>query len=139
MYKNAFFLILVSFKKSMMALLFIIISLALLIVYILTTQIMVYAFIFLAAMLLLLHFSTSRIFINYYCFKVIINEVVEPYYNENKQELVKEEFKEKSQPDKYSESSNITEKSEYIYENGKLIKREIAETESVFEDKIKEE
>ncbi len=138
MYKNAFFLILVSLKKSLIALMFIIISIALLIVYILTSQIASYAIIFLVAMLLLLHFSVPRLFINYYCFKVIINEVVEPFYKENKQELVKEEFKEKEKPDKYTDSANISEKSEYVYENGKLIKREVAETAAIFEDGIKE-
>lgn len=135
MYKNAFFLILVSMKKSLMALLFIIISAALVIVYILATQIAMVAIVFFGLMLFLLHFSAQRVFINYYCFRVIIEEVVEPFYKENKQELVNEELKEEANvQDKYSDESNVSEKSEYVYENGKLVKRDIAEQEAIFED-----
>ncbi len=136
MYKNAFFLILVSFKKSMMALLFIVISGILLILYFLTSQVAVIALVFMALMLLLFHFSMQRLFINYYCFKAILEEVVEPFYKENKQELVIEEIKEEEKTDKYKEDSNITEKSEFVYQNGKLVKREIAEQESIFEDSV---
>jgi len=135
MYKNAFFLILVSFKKSMMALLFIIMSGVMLILYILTSQIAIVALIFMFIMLLLLHYSLQRLFINYYCFRVILEEVVEPYYKDNKQEFVKDDIKSEEEiPDKYKEASQITEKSEYVYINGKLVKREIAEQESIFED-----
>lgn len=136
MYKNAFFLILVSFKKSFVAMLFIIVSAVMLLFYILSSQVATIALLFMFLMLLLLHFSMQRLFINYYCFKVILEEVVEPFYKENKQAFIAEDVKEEEKTDKYKDDSNITEKSEYVYENGKLIKREIAEQESVFEDTI---
>ena len=136
MYKNAFFLILVSFKKSFMALLFIIISGVMLILYILTSQIVTVGLLFMFLVLFLLHFSMQRVFINYYCFKVILEEVVEPFYKENKQEFITEDIKEEEKTDKYKEDANITEKSEFVYVNGKLVKREIAEQESLFEDDI---
>ncbi len=135
MYKNAFFLILVSPKKSFMAMLFIIISAVLLVLYFIMSQIQIITLAFMAIMIILVHFSMQRLFINYYCFKVIIDEVVEPYYKENNQEFVNNDIVDNMpEDDKYKNDANISEKSEYVYENGKLIKKELSEQKSIFED-----
>ena len=132
MFKNAFFLILISFKKSMMAMLFIILSFALLFMYLIAAMMTPVTFVFIGALILLLHFSLQRLFINYYCFRVIIEEVIEPFYKE--QNITFDEEIMPEETDKYEEDSNITEKSEYVYVNGKLVKRELLEQENLFKD-----
>ncbi len=132
MYKNAFLLVLAGFKKSMIILLTVIVFTLLLLLNISATLYVNIAVILTGLYLMLVHFSFSRLFQNYYAFDVIIKFVVEPFYSKD----IKVENNDiKTQLNsKYTDENVEREKSEYVYENGKLVKREIAETENIFTD-----
>lgn len=134
-FKNAFLLVLAAFKKSMTAMLFIIVSFAMSLfyaVYIISSGYSWLIIVFVGLALSLFHFSLQRLFINYFCFKAILEKVVEPYYEENSDEF--EEDLSEPKTDKYKEDTNISERSEFVYVNGKLVKREILEQETIFKD-----
>ncbi len=131
MYKNAILLVLAGFKKSMAILLITIVFTMLLILNVASTLYVNLALILTGLYLLLIHFSVASYFENYYAFDVIIKYVVEPFYNENKES---NESKKVELGEKYTDNSVEKEKSEYVYVNGKLVKREIAETENIFND-----
>lgn len=123
-FKNAFFLILVSFKKSMIALLIIILNLALVVCYVLLTLIVNVAVIFLAVVTLTLLFSLPAFLQNYYCFDVILDKVVEDKIDkDNKQNnsLINDDIEEQLN-DKYEREDNIAETSDYVFIDGKLVK-----------------
>lgn len=130
MYKNAILLVLAGFKKTMAILLIIAIFTMLLLLNIASTLYVNLALVLTGLYLLLIHFSCSRYFVNYFAFDVVIKYVVEPFYNEGKEETAKKPQLDK----KYTDDNIEKEKSEYVYINGKLVKREIAETESIFTD-----
>lgn len=132
MYKNALLLVLAGFKKSMVILLITAIFIMLLLLNFASTLYVNLALVLTGLYLLLIHFSTSRYFENYYAFDVIIKFVVEPFYNDKKQE--NEETNKPQLDNKYTDDSVEREKSDYVYINGKLVKREIAETENIFID-----
>ncbi len=130
MYKNAILLVLAGFKKTMAILLITAIFIILLLLNFSATLYVNLALILTGLYLLLIHFSASRFFENYYAFDVMIKYVVEPFYNNGE-----EKPKAKPQLDnKYTDDSIEKEKSEYVYINGKLVKRELAETENIFID-----
>ena len=132
MYKNAILLVLAGFKKTMAILLITAIFIILLLLNFSATLYVNLALILTGLYLLLIHFSVSRFFENYYAFDVMIKYVVEPFYNNDNGE---ETPKTKPQLDnKYTDDSMEKEKSEYVYINGKLVKRELAETENIFID-----
>lgn len=132
MYKNSILLVLAGFKKTMAILLITAIFIILLLLNFSATLYVNLALILTGLYLLLIHFSASRFFENYYAFDVMIKYVVEPFYNNDNGE---ETTKTKPQLDnKYTDDSIEKEKSEYVYINGKLVKRELAETENIFID-----
>ena len=132
MYKNAILLVLAGFKKTMAILLITAIFIILLLLNFSATLYVNLALILTGLYLLLIHFSASRFFENYYAFDVMIKYVVEPFYNnDNGEETPKTKPK---LDNKYTDDSIEKEKSEYVYINGKLVKRELAETENIFID-----
>lgn len=135
MFKNAFFLILVSFKNSGIALLAMIISQAFLFAYVLMTLYVNVAVVFLATAVLLIQFALPDLFINYYCFDVIIKQVVEPYYEENKSNDISADSAcdIKTKGEKYADDTP-REQSDYVYENGRLVKKSVHESERIFND-----
>ena len=136
MIKNSFFLILASFKKSMAALIANIISVALFISYILFVAYMPTTIVFFILLLLFFQFSFPSLFSTYYCFNVIIEKVVDPYYeeinNSNADDSIVDKTNNKNE--KYVDENNISEHSDYVYENGKLVRRDIIEQEQLFKD-----
>ncbi len=142
MYKNAFLLVLVEFKKSMAALGIFLVSTVFLIFNLLLSMYSPIAFISLGLILLLVHFSIPDLFINYYCFKAIINTVVDPYYKEHptenetstKEKPLVADVEPTKKPDKYQSADCVTERSDYVYENGKLVRRDVVEKERLFKD-----
>ena len=142
MYKNAFLLVLIEFKKSMAALGIFLVSTVFFVFNLLLSMYSPIAFISLGLILLLFHFSIPDLFINYYCFKAIINTIVDPYYKEhplndkngNENKSIVADVEPTQKVDKYKSADNVTEQSKYIYENGKLIRREVAQKEQLFKD-----
>lgn len=131
MYKNAILLVLAGFKKSMAILLITISFIIILLLNFAATLYTNLALVLTGLYLLLIHFSIAGYFENYYAFDVVIKYVVEPFYNEGKEEKKPEKVE---LGPKYTDDSVEKEKSDYVYINGKLVKREIAETESIFND-----
>lgn len=138
MFKNAYFLILVAFKKSIAILLSLIVFTIFLLLNVATSLYVNIGVIFWALYIILFHFSFSRYFQNYFAFDVILSKVVEPYYNEksenNKEQIENEDIAYNSNSNKYTDENIEKEKSEYVFENGKLIRRELSQTESIFKD-----
>jgi len=137
MYKNGFLLVLACFKHSAKALLITTIASILVVMYLVLTLYTPITLIFFSALILVFQFSVPKLFANYYCFKGILEKVVDPYYNDMSKESTTDEIKTEinSKENKYTDEKNITERSEYVYENGKLVRRELLENQPVFNDK----
>ena len=136
MYKNAFLLVLVAFKKSLTILLSLIVFTAILLFNIATSLYVNIGIVFTALYLFLIHFSFLGYFQNYYAFNAILEFVVEPFYNNEKNKIVLDNVSSSKNDDKYTNDNIEKEKSDYVFINGKLVKREIAETESIFKEDI---
>ena len=79
--------------------------------------------VFFILLLLFFQFSFPSLFSTYYCFNVIIEKVVDPYYeeinNSNADDTIVDKTNNKNE--KYVDENNISEHSDYVYENGKLV------------------
>lgn len=130
--KNGFLLILASVKKSASGLLVLFINISMVAFYLIgAAQNSVVLLLFAISAILVL-FAVPSYFENYYYFQAIIEKVVDPYYeNLNNNETI--DIKE-DKLEKYNNKDNITEKSDYVYKDGKLIRKNLIEQESLFND-----
>ena len=68
--------------------------------------------------------------------------MVDPYYKEHptenetstKEKPLVADVEPTKKPDKYQSADCVTERSDYVYENGKLVRRDVVEKERLFKD-----
>lgn len=135
--KNGFLLVLANIKKSAVGLIVLIFDIILLGLQIFAAAQNSIFIVFLVISLAIVYFSFSSYFENYFYFQGIIDKVVDPYYaNMEKGESsdIKSDIDSYKDNNKYKNEENITEKTEYIYKDGKLVRKDLLDKESIFED-----
>lgn len=121
-YKNAFILAFAGFKQNL------IVTLAGLVLFFLLWILMTLHYIVTLIVLLLLFllvFSFLSFLINFTVYPVIETYLIKPLYTKSEDEEQETENREDSEE----------QQSEYVYENGRLIKRSLLKEETLFEDK----
>lgn len=130
MYKNAFLLILVDFKNSMKAFVALLAELLIVLFCIATSVLSTIMLALSAVIVLTIAFVIPGLFKNYYLFGSLLKNVVEPFYDANSD--IAAEQRDKNA--KYDDADSVTEQSEYVYQNGKLVPRSRAEETPLFKD-----
>lgn len=128
-YKNAWILSVAGFKQNLFVSLALILFFALLF---LLNSLSIYTMLVAILICAVFLFSFISFTVNFAVYPNVEKYLIEPYYNQDRDEEEDEDGQ-----DVKEDTDKTSSKSEYVYENGRLIRKSLLEEESLFDDSDK--